>query len=138
MNNNICGNKGCQSYQKWAIGNDVREMLLANTALTQYVGNNIYPLIAPENTEGEFIIYQRDKYKKEWTKIGVYEDVCHLLVTLIADNYDNAIFLASQIDNTLTGKHTKDTGEKIDINLIDSTESFDDNKYIETLLFEIK
>lgn len=138
MNNNTCGNKGCQSYQKWAIGNDVREMLLANTALTQYVGSNIYPLIAPEGTEGEFIIYQRDKYKKEWTKIGVYEDVCHLLVTLIADNYDNAIFLASQIDNTLTGKHTKDTGEKIDINLIDSTESFDDNKYIETLLFEIK
>lgn len=125
--------------KKWSIGNDIREMLLSNTAITQYIGTNIFPLIAPEGTEGEFILYSRDKYTKLLTKQGVYEDICHLVITLIADNYDNAIFLASEIDSTLIGRHiNQETGEKININLVDSTESFQDNKYIETLIFEIK
>lgn len=136
--NNTCINTQNQSYQKWAIGNDVREILLKNTELTNAIGNNIYPLVAPEGTDGDFILYQRDKYRKLPSQVGVYQDECNLSITVIADDYDNAIFLASQIDNTLTGKHTKDTGERITINLIDSTETFDENKYIETLLFEIK
>lgn len=138
MNSNTCANTGCHSYQKWAIGNDIREILMANETLAGMVGTDIFPLVAPEKTTGDFILYQREKYKKSTTKMGVYEDECQVVVTAIADNYDNAIALAEQIDLSLTGKHSKDTGEKIIINLIDSTESFDDNKYIETLLFEIK
>lgn len=138
MNSDTCINTGCNSYQKWAIGNDIREVLLANTAITEAVGTDIYPLIAPENTEGDFILYQRDKYRKSYTKMGVYEDSCNIIITVVSDSYDNALYLASEIDNTLTGRHTKDTGERISMNLIDSSESFDDNKYIETLLFEIK
>ena len=138
MNSNTCRNTSCQSYQKWAVGNDIREILLANSALTEHVGTDIYPLVAPEGTEGSFILYQRDKYSKSYTKLGVFEDDCHLIITAVADDYDIAIFLASQIDLTLTGRHTKDTGEVITVNLIDSSEAFDDNKYIETLLFEIK
>lgn len=138
MNSDTCINTGCNSYQKWAIGNDIREVLLANTAITEAVGTNIYPLIAPENTEGDFILYQRDKYRKSYTKMGVYEDSCNIILTVVSDSYDNALYLASEIDNSLTGRHTKDTGERISMNLIDSSESFEDNKYLETLLFEIK
>lgn len=138
MNSDTCINTGCNSYQKWAIGNDIREVLLANTAITEAVGTNIYPLIAPENTEGDFILYQRDKYRKSYTKMGVYEDSCNIIITVVSDSYDNALYLASEIDNSLTGRHTKDTGERISMNLIDSSESFEDNKYLETLLFEIK
>lgn len=138
MNSDTCRNTGCNSYQKWAIGNDIREVLLANTAITEAVGTDIYPLIAPENTEGDFILYQRDKYRKSYTKMGVYEDSCNIIITVVSDSYDNALYLASEIDNSLTGRHIKDTGERISMNLIDSSESFEDNKYIETLLFEIK
>ena len=133
-----CYNSGCGSYQKWKIGNEVRSMLLSNSGITAQVKNNIYPLVAPENVVGDFIIYQRDKYSKQATKMGVYEDDCQLVVVAVAESYDDALNLAELIDNTLTGRHINDDGIKISIDLVDSTEAFEDLKYIETLLFKIK
>ena len=133
-----CWNTSLNSYQKWFIGNDIRTILLADSAVSAQVGNHIYPCIAPEGTDGDFIIYQRQKYSKDAVKQGVYEDDCQVAVVGISDNYDNAIALASKIDNALTGKHVLNGGVSIQITLIDSTEVFDDNKYIETLLFGIK
>ena len=132
----IC-NTSLNSYRKWFIGNDIRDMLLADTDVFGQVGNNIYPLVAAENTKGDFIVYMRQKYSKESVKAGVYEDECEVAVVGISDNYDDAIKLASNIDKALTGTHT--VGENIvDIMLYDSTEVFEDNKYIETLIFRIK
>lgn len=136
MNSNTCGNR--LAYQKWAVGNDIREILLANTALTAVVGHNIYPIVAPEKTDGDFILYRRDKYSKTLTKMGVVEDVCEVLLTVVSDDYDASFSIAAEIDRTLTGRHTKNTGETITINLIDSTELFEDGKYIQNILFEIK
>lgn len=132
-----CYNTGCQSYQKWFIGNDIRDILLADADVFAQVGNHIYPCVAAEGTNGDFIVYQRQKYSKEDTKIGVYSDNCEVAVVAISDSYDDAIALASKIDNALTGQH-KIGDVKVKMNLKDSTETFDDNKFIETLLFEIK
>lgn len=133
-----CFNTALNSYQKWFVGNDIRDILLADSGVTAQVGNHIYPCVAAENTTGDFIIYQRQKYSKDTVKVGVYEDDCQVAVVGISDDYDRAIALASNIDNALTGLHTNESGVTIDIRLIDSTEVFDDNKYIETLLFGIK
>lgn len=137
MDSRTCVNK-IGSYQKWFIGNDIREILSANSAITEMVGTNIYPCIAPEKTEGNFILYSRVGYQKTWTLMGIVEDDCRISITAVADDYDNAVLLAALIDNTLTGFHKKDDGVKFTINLVESTEMFDDNKYIETLIFEIK
>lgn len=133
-----CFNTGLQSYQKWFIGNDIRTILLADEDVVGQVGNHIYPLVAAENTAGDFIVYARQKYAKKTVQMGVYQDECIVAVVGISDNYDNAIALASKIDNALTGEHILPSGAKIRIVLDDSTETFDDNKYIETLLFTIK
>ena len=133
-----CYNTGCQSYQKWFVGNDMRAILLADSAVTAQVGSNIYPCVASENTDGDFIVYSRQKYAKLDTKMGVYSDECEVAVVGISDNYDRAIELASKIDNALTGYHIVGDNVRIKIELKDSTEVFDDNKYIETLLFSIK
>lgn len=134
-----CYNTGCGSYQKWFIGNDIRSLLLADEDIYQQVGEHIYPLVAPENTKGDFIVYMREKYSKTATKMGVYEDDCELAIVGISDNYDSAVSLASKIDNALTGRHTINSGATtITINLSNSTETFDDNKYIETMVFNIK
>ena len=134
----IC-NTALNSYQKWFIGNDIRDILLADPGVSSQVSaEHIYPLVAPENTKGDFIVYSREKYSKKNVNQGVYEDDCQVAVVGISDNYDNAVALASKIDNALTGTHTNDEGKKIQIILMDSTEVFEDNKYIETLLFQIK
>lgn len=132
-----CYNTGLQSYQKWFVGNDARAIMLGDEEIVKQVGNNIYPLVAAEGTTGDFIIYSRDQYAKSDSKMGVYEDKCQLAVVAISENYDRAISLASKIDNALTGQHI--VGEfKIQIRLVDSTETYEDNKYIETLIFSIK
>lgn len=133
-----CYNTGLGSYQKWFIGNDIRAILLNDEEIVNQVGNNIFPLIAPENTYGDFIIYLRQKYNKSMVKMGVYQDECEVALVGISDNYDSAIALASKIDNALSGQHTLENGVKIQITLADSTETFDDDKYIETLVFNIK
>ena len=133
-----CYNTGLGSYQKWFIGNDIRDMLISNEDITAQVGDNIFPCIAPLNTEGDFIIYMRNKYAKSAVKQGIYMDECEVAVVGISENYDNAIALASKIDNSLSGQHTLENGVRLQITLIDSTETFDDDKYIETLIFNIK
>lgn len=137
MDSRTCKNICLKSYQKWKIGNDVRTILLSNPDLVAMVGEDIYPLVAPEGTEGSFILYQRGKYTKQYTKMGVYEDECNLIITAISDNYDNALDLASEIDNTLTGVHS-DGDIKFEMRLSDSEETFEDDKYLETLVFTIK
>lgn len=133
-----CYNTGLGSFQKWHIGDDVRALLLANEDIAALVGDDIYPIVAPEGTEGQFIVYQREKYSKKTVKQGVFEDDCVLSLTAVADNYDAAVTLAELIDNTLTGKHTNGDGENFQMVLSDSSEAFEDNKFIEVLLFEIK
>ena len=132
-----CYNTVLQSHQKWFVGNDARAIMLADETLVAQVGHNIYPLVAAEKTVGDFIVYQRQAYGKKDVKMGVYEDDCTLAVVAVSDSYDKAISLASKIDNALTGEHQFE-GYKLTFRLEDSTEVFEDNKYIETLLFNIK
>ena len=132
-----CYNTGYQSFQKWYIGNVIRQILLADEDVAAQIKGNIFPIVAPEETKGDFIVYSRQRYAKEAVKTGIYQDACNVAVVGISDNYDKAIALASKIDNALTGYHVLDGKTQIKINLKDSTEVFEDNKYIETLLFEI-
>lgn len=133
-----CYNTGLGSYQKWRVGNDIRSILLNDEEIVNQVGSNIYPIIASENTVGDFIVYVRNKYTKNTVKMGVYQDDCEVAVIGISDNYDKAIALAAKIDNALSGLHTLENGVRLQINLVDSTETYDDEKYIETLVFNIK
>lgn len=121
------------------MGNDVRDILLQDSAITSMVGENIYPVIAPEGTKDPFILYQRDKYKVSYSKMGIVEEECHLMVTIVTDNYDEAIYLAFLVDGALEGNHQNDeTGCAFMAELYDSTEGFDDNKYFENLTYAIK
>ena len=132
----ICSLDSCR---KWYIGDAIRDMLLADTDVFEQVGNHIYPIVAAENTKGDFIVYLRQKYGRKYVKQGIYEDECEVAVIAISEDYDNAVKLASNIDAALAGTHTNDEdGCKVDILLTDSTETFEDNKYIETLIFSIK
>lgn len=121
------------------MGNVIRDILLADPQIYEQVGNHIYPIVAAENTKGDFIVYLRQKYSKLVAKQGVYQDECEVAVIAISENYDDALRLADNIDAALTGTHINDEdGCRVDILLADSTETYEDNKYIETLVFSIK
>lgn len=76
-------------------------------------------------------------YSKKTVKMGVYQDECSVAITIISDNYDRAVEIAEAVDIALIGEHR--LGEaKITVELGDSNEAFEDFKFIEVLMFNIK
>ena len=117
---------------KFKIGTTIRQLLLNDEKIKKAVGNNIFPLIAPEETTGSFIIYQRDEYSKEYTKQGIYEESCVMYITVVADTYDISQKIAIDV-NDLLENYT----DNFRIRLTDSTEDYAESKFIQVLKFNI-
>lgn len=117
------------------ITTEIRSILLASGEITAVIEEKVSPIIAPENTAGDFIVYQRDGFKQEYTQMGIASQSPLVNVTAVSDNYDRSQNLASLIYDTLSGDFRD---PDITIQLEDSTEDFIDNKYIQILQFLIK
>lgn len=117
------------------ITTEIRCILLASEEITALIEEKVFPIIAPENTAGDFIVYQRDGFKQEYTQMGIASQSPLVNVTAVSDNYDRSQDLASLIYDTLSGDFRD---PDITIRLEDSTEDFIDNKYIQILQFSIK
>lgn len=119
---------------KFKITTEIREILLNNESITNIVGDRIFPIIAPKDTIGDFIIYQRDEYSTKDSKMGVYQHRITVYINAISDTYDRAQDLAENIYKGLEGKYKN---PDMTIKLLDSTEDYEDGKYIQVLLFQI-
>lgn len=117
---------------KIKITDELRSLLLADEKINAAVGDNIYPIIAPVDTEGDFIAYAREKYTVTTNKMGISQQMCNVMVTIISDDYDRARDICSDVFNCLIGSHNGYM-----YNLVDSVEDYVNDKYAEALLFEI-
>lgn len=114
---------------------DVRTILLGSEEIKALIDEKVFPVIAPENTDGDFIVYQRDGFKQDITKFGVSCQTPFVNVTAVSGDYDRSQNLASLIYDALSGEFYT---PNIRIQLEDSTEDFIDNKYIQVLQFSIR
>jgi len=114
---------------------EIRSLLLQNEEIKGFVGERVFPIMAPEDTVGDFIVYQRDELKQEYTKMGVATQVSVLYLTAVSESYVRSNSLASLIYDTLSGDFK---GPDMRIQLEDSTEDFIDKKFIQVLQFSIK
>ena len=120
---------------KFKVTTKIRTALMEDAEIVALVGSRIFPIVAPNKTAGDFITYQRDEYSKDRTKMGVAAETCKVYINAISDSYDRSQDLAYLIDKALDGTHPN---LGISIYTEDSTEDFEDGKYIQSLLFEIK
>jgi len=123
---------------KWRAGEYLREILLGDEDIAALVNEHIYPIIAPENTVGAFIVYNRVKYTRDYSKFGLTEDVARIDVTIISEDYDQTLDLAELVDAVLSGTHNSEDGLKLTFKLHDSQEGFEDFKYFQTLTFDVE
>lgn len=127
-----------KATNKFKITTDIRNLLISNTGLTEMVGANIYPIIAPENTTGDVILYYRDEYSKEYTSGNlIVNENCKIFIAIISDDYDRSIAITEMVNDTIEGVHLDKNNYTYNCRLIDSTEDFEDKKYIQILLFQI-
>lgn len=119
---------------KLAVTTEVRSILLASDEIAKMIGDKVFPIVAPNETKGDFIIYQRDGYKQEYTKMGVARQIPTVFVNAVSDDYDRSLRLASLIDEALSGSFSN---PDMTIKLEDSTEDYADKKFFQVLQFSI-
>lgn len=119
---------------KLAVTTEVRGILLASDEIAKMIGDKVFPIVAPNETKGDFIIYQRDGYKQEFTKMGVVRQIPTVFVNAVSDDYDRSLRLASLIDEALSGSFSN---PDMTIKLEDSTEDYTDKKFFQVLQFSI-
>ncbi|WP_073346062.1 tail completion protein gp17 [Bacteroides congonensis] len=125
---------------KFSVCTLIRERLLADEKIKELVGTQIYPIIAPEGTTNNYIVYVRDEYSIDRTKVGIAFHNCIVFISCVSSSYDESQKIADAVFQTLDGKY-KINSEQHNINaieLVDSTEDYDGDVYIQTLSFSIK
>ena len=129
---------------KFKITSIIRQMLIDDEILRNYISvtvdgeieYKIYPIVAPEGTAGDFIVYYREQYSKKYNKMGVHEQSCLVALAVVSDDYDSAQNIADRINAILDGKHPDYDIQEIQLE--DSTEHFEEGKYMQILLFNVK
>lgn len=119
-----------------SIGKAIYTLLLQGLINTK-IKNKIYPLIADESTTFPFIVYRRNSIITESSKD--YIDDCVTIQLMIAsDNYAESVELAEQVRDILINKKITIQDISIeDITLLDGSEEYLDNTFVQNLIFKI-
>ena len=135
------------AFSKFSITKDLLLLINENTGLTAYVGENIYPIVAPEtdsngNDINDCIIYYREKYSKQYVQNNIIvNENCKVTYVIISKNYPRSIAMAELLNDTIEGVHQNSDGYNYQCRLLDSDENVTGAKsdiYIQILTFEIK
>lgn len=120
---------------KLLVTTDIVAILKTVPQITDVIGDKIYPLMSPPGTTGDFILYKREKYDANWNKMGKTSDKCEVYINVISDNYERCQRVAAAVQDVLEGSFSN---PDMTIRLLDSTEDYNDKKYVEILLFSIE
>ncbi len=120
------------SEEHLTVGVYARQRLLADEEIQSLVGEKIYPSIAKDNTEGTFIVYERDSYNVETSKMGIYLEEAQIGYEVVSDDYDEGVQAALAICRVLQGKHGG-----FNFELILAREFYEENKFRQILVFKI-
>lgn len=119
----------------------IRQYLLSNEQVRAELGTKIFPIIAPDNTDGDFVTLTRIDYERARSKQGIYSNAVALEVAIVSDDYDRGISLARLLDDLLEddGLLWHDpTSRIIRVELLSASEDYDEYKYIQYLNYEIQ
>jgi len=114
---------------------DVIALLSNSPKIQALVGDKIFPLIAPEDTSGDFIAYQRDGYKREDSNMGVVVQRSIFLITVVSDTHERSLLIADAVYDVLEGDHSE---YNMRIRMENYGEDYIDRKFIQVLQFYLE
>lgn len=126
------------SEHKIKIAQVVREILLQNTEIVNFIEDKIVPVVASEGTEGDFITYKRFGYSQEFltkTGFGASSEKCQLMIEIVSSDYDRALDIGYIISNYLVRDWLY---PNMRISIEDSDEDYKDKKFYQIFLFNIE
>lgn len=116
--------------RKWKIGSWLRTKLLGITT-------NVFPVVAPENTKGDVIVYRRTNLERSQSHIGYYQDTVYYDIVIISDSYDRSAEIGERVDDALSGNFADEDGKRFVSNISGGYEDYQDGKYYNVITFKI-
>lgn len=116
--------------RKWKVGSWIRNQLID-------VCQNVFPVVAPENTKGDVIVYRRTSIERSQSHIGYYLDTVHYDIVIISDSYDRAAEIGEKVDDALSGTFVDESGKRYVSHISGGYEDFQDGKYYNIITFKI-
>lgn len=114
------------------IGKTLKDLLLSDETVSEYLTDKIFPLVAVEGTTFPFLVYRRSGYTPVSNK-DLEDERVTMEVAILSDRYENSVNVA---DSVLTG--LQGSNEDIDyVKIIGTSEEFSDDIYIQKLIIEI-
>ena len=114
------------------IGKTLKDLLLSDETVSEYLTDKIFPLVAVEGTTFPFLVYRRSGYTPVSNK-DLEDERVTMEVAILSDRYENSVNVA---DAVLTGLHG--SNEEIDrVKIIGTSEEFSDDIYIQKLIIDI-
>lgn len=113
---------------------DVVSLLSASQTIQNLVGDKIYPLINTDETDGDFIAYQRAGYQRLDTNMATASKATFFM-TVVSATYDRSLEIAEAVYNTLEGDHSE---YGLRIKLVDYEEDYIDKKFVQILKFTLE
>ena len=105
---------------------------------------DIFPLVAPTNTTGTFAVYKRSGLKVDSTKDGFnYQEISNIEIVIVSQTYlesiEKAINVKMYLEHLRGTYHTAkdETIEIADITLIDSSEDYSNDAYLQLMNFQV-
>ena len=116
--------------RKWKIGSWLRTKLIDITT-------NVFPVVAPENTKGDVIVYRRTNLERSQSHIGYYQATVYYDIVIISDNYDRSAEIGEKVDDALSGNFADEDGKRFVSNISGGYEDYQDGKYYNVITFKI-
>ena len=121
------------------IGKVIKEILYRDEALNNLVKNQVFPLIAEENTTFPFIVYRRNSIRKASTKDYVNDEIASVDVVVASDKYSQSVEIAERVRFILErGEYDGENFSVYNITISNASEQYMQNTYIQTLTFDIE
>lgn len=110
-------------------------LLRADSAIAERVGTRVFPVVAPENTPGDFIIYQRDGYEEQGSKTGLALRSPCVFISCITVGYEAGQQLAARVYDVLMQPGIVAPG--VYVRMTDSTEDYYERKFAQVMKFTV-
>ena len=114
---------------------EIRGVLLDDASIVEAVGDNVFPLVADEGTEGDYITLQRDGFIQDTTKMGVARRDPYVYVCVVSADSQRSQDIAGLVVKALEGRYTD---PEMEIRLEDDTEEYEAGKYIQDMKFLVR
>ena len=118
------------------IGKLIYKLLHNDNNITNYVGTQIYPLVAEFDTKFPFITYTRDSVNSISCKDGYYEDNVTFSINIVSSNYLESLEIANIVRQIFEkNKIINDDITLFNVTLSSINEEYNNDAYVQTLTF---